>query len=174
MMVFFFETQNNLISFREDIEIQKSKIETEIERRSDLIANLVSIVNGYVAHEEKVFTEIAKARTKLDDSIESGNIESINEANNSLSSSLSKLLVITENYPNLKISQQFTKLQGELAGSESIIEVVRQHYNENVAMYNKVVQQFPSSIVAGMCGFYPYVYFEADEYSDTVSDAKFA
>ena len=126
----FFMTQNSFVTLKEDADMQQSQVETALQRRNDLIPNLVSTVKGYAAHEEKVFTEIAEARSKLAGSIENGNIEDISKANNNLSSALSRLLVITENYPELKANEQFTALQDELAGTENRISVARQYYNE--------------------------------------------
>lgn len=159
----FFGTRNSLVSLKEDVEMQQSQIETTLQRRSDLIPNLVATVKGYANHEEEVFTEIADARSKLAGSIESGDMESISEANNALDSALGRLLAISENYPDLKASEQFIALQDELAGTENRIAVARQYYNEKVNTYNTTVQRFPTSIVAGMSGYYPMQYFEADE-----------
>lgn len=173
LVFWFFGTRNSLVSLKEDVEMQQSQIETTLQRRSDLIPNLVATVKGYASHEEEVFTEIANARAKLAGSIESGNIESINEANNALDSALSRLLAISENYPELKASDQFIALQDELSGTENRIAVARQHYNEKVRTYNTTVQTFPTSIVAGMSGYYPMSYFEADESSKEVPKVNF-
>ena len=159
----FFMTQNSFVTLKEDADMQQSQVETALQRRNDLIPNLVSTVKGYATHEEKVFTEIAEARSKLSGSIENGNIEDISEANNNLSSALSRLLVITENYPELKANEQFTALQDELAGTENRISVARQYYNEKVKAYNSKIKKFPSSIVAGISGYSPMKYFKADE-----------
>ena len=169
----FFGTKNSLVSLKEDVEMQQSQIETTLQRRSDLIPNLVATVKGYATHEKEVFTEIADARAKLSGSIESGNIESISEANTALDSALSKLLAISENYPDLKASEQFIALQDELAGTENRIAVARQYYNEKLNTYNTKVQKFPSSIVAGMSGYYPMEYFEADEGAKEVPTVNF-
>lgn len=169
----FLSTQNNLVSLKEDVEMQKSQIETTLQRRSDLIPNFVATVKGYTAHEEKIYTEIADARYKLTGSIETGNIESMIEANDALNSSISKLLAISENYPELKSSEQFVALQDELAGTENRITVARQYYNEKVKTYNTSVKRFPSSIVAKAKGFSPIQYFEADENSKTVPEINF-
>ena len=159
----FFMTQNSFVTLKEDADMQQSQVETALQRRNDLIPNLVSTVKGYTKHEEKVFTEIAEARSKLSGSIENGNIEDISKANSNLSSALSRLLVITENYPELKANEQFTALQDELAGTENRISVARQYYNEKVKAYNSKIKRFPSSIVAGMSGYSPMKYFKADE-----------
>ena len=169
----FFGTRNSLVSLKEDVEMQQSQIETTLQRRNDLIPNLVTTVKGYATHEKEVFTEIADARAKLSGSIESGNMESISEANNALDSALGRLLAISENYPELKASEQFIALQDELAGTENRISVARQYYNEKVKTYNTTVQSFPSSIIAGMSGYYPLQYFEADESAKKVPEVNF-
>ena len=169
----FFGTRNSLVSLKEDVEMQQSQIETTLQRRSDLIPNLVATVKGYANHEEEVFTEIADARSKLAGSIESGDMKSISEAHNALDSALGRLLAISENYPDLKASEQFIALQDELAGTENRIAVARQHYNEKLNTYNTTVQRFPTSIVAGMSGYYPMQYFEADESAKKVPKVDF-
>ncbi len=169
----FLETRNSLVSLKEEVEMQQSQIETTLQRRSDLIPNLVATVKGYATHEEKVFTEIADARSKLAGSIESGDIASISEANDALDSALGRLLAISENYPDLKASEQFIALQDELAGTENRISVARQYYNEKVKDYNTTVQKFPTSIVARMSGYYPMHYFEADESAKEVPTVDF-
>lgn len=169
----FFGTRNSLVSLKEDVEMQQSQIETTLQRRSDLIPNLVATVKEYANHEEEVFTEIADARSKLAGSIESGDMKSISEANNALDSALGRLLAISENYPDLKASEQFIALQDELAGTENRIAVARQHYNEKLNTYNTTVQRFPTSIVAGMSGYYPMQYFEADESAKKVPKVDF-
>ena len=169
----FFGTRNSLVSLKEDVEMQQSQIETTLQRRSDLIPNLVETVKGYATHEEDVFTEIADARSNLAGSIKSGNIQSINEANNVLDSALGRQLAISESYPDLKASEQFIALQDELAGTENRIAVARQYYNEKVRTYNTAVQRFPTSIIAGMSGYYPMQYFEADESANEVPKVNF-
>lgn len=173
ILLWFFGTRNSLVSLKEEVEMQQSQIETTLQRRSDLIPNLVATVKGYANHEEKVFTEIAEARSKLAGSIKSGDMKSISEANDTLDSALSRLLAISENYPDLKASEQFIALQDELAGTENRISVARQHYNEKVNTYNTEVQKFPTSIVAGMSGYYPLQYFEADEAAKEVPKVDF-
>ena len=173
ILLWFFGTRNSLVSLKEEVEMQQSQIETTLQRRSDLIPNLVATVKGYANHEEKVFTEIAEARSKLAGSIKSGDMESISEANDTLDSALSRLLAISENYPDLKASEQFIALQDELAGTENRISVARQYYNEKVNTYNTEVQKFPTSIVAGMSGYYPLQYFEADESAKKVPEVNF-
>lgn len=169
----FFGTRNNLVSLKEDVEMQQSQVETTLQRRSNLIPNLVETVKGYTDHEEAVFTEIADARSKLAGSIRSGDMEAIAEANSELDSALGRLLAISEDYPDLEASDQFIALQDELAGTENRITVARQYYNETVRDYNTTVQRFPTSIVASMSGYYPVEYFEADEDASEVPEVSF-
>lgn len=155
-------TNNSLVSLHEEVDLKASQIQTTLQRRMDLIPNLVATVKGYANH-EGVFTEIADARAKLSGAISSGDIEAMKEANDGLSSALSRLLVIHEAYPELKADKQFTALMDELAGTENRINVARQEYNDTVAIYNKRIKVFPSSIIANMNGFTAEKYFEADE-----------
>ena len=173
LFIGFFSARNGLIELREDVEMQQSQIETTLQRRSDLIPNLVETVKGYAAHENEVFTSIAEARTKLAESINNGNLSSISEANASLDSALGRLIAIAEDYPELKASEQFIALQDELAGTENRIAVARQYYNEKVRDYNTAVQRFPTSIVASMSGFYPMEYYEADDGAHEVPSVSF-
>lgn len=171
--VWFFGTRNSLISLEENVNSKWSNIETQLQRRSDLIPNLVETVQGYANHEEEVFTEIANARSKLAGSIENGSMDEVAEANSELDSALSRLLVITENYPTLQANQNFTALQDELAGTENRITVARQYYNEAVTSYNIAIRKFPASIVADISEFQPAEYFEADEGANEVPEVSF-
>lgn len=156
------KVRNDLMALREEVNLQKAQVETYLQRRCDLIPNLVKTVKWYANHEENVFKEIEEARAKLVESIESGSIEKIVEANNSLDTALGKLLEISEDYPELTASQQFTALQDEIAGTENRITRSRQCYNEKVSEYNIAVNKFPDVIIARMCGYFPMQYFEAE------------
>ena len=171
--MWFFSTKNNLVALNEDVKMQYSQIETTLQRRCELIPSLVETVKGYAKHEEKIFTEIAEARSKLLSSIESGNLENIDSASKSFDSAVTKLLAISENYPELEASTLFISLQDELAGTANRINVARQHYNEKVNSYNRAVQSFPTSIVASMSGYYPMEYFEADNGAHEVPEINF-
>jgi len=173
LVTWFVGTRNTLVSLKENVEMRFSQIDTTLQRRNDLIPNLVATVKGYAQHEESVFTEIADARSKLAGSLESGDMESISEASSALDSALGRLLAISENYPELKASEQFIALQDELAGTENRILVARQFYNEEVQKYNTTIQKFPTNIVAGMSGYYPVPYFEASESSKEVPTVNF-
>ena len=166
-IIIFVGINNNLVTLKEDVEMQQSQVQTTLQRRSDLIPNLVATVKGYAAHEEKVFTEISEARSKLAGCIETGDMESISNANSSLDSALGRLLAISESYPELKASEQFIALQDELAGTENRIAVARQYYNE------KAIQTFPNSMIAGLNGYKSMPYFEADESASKVPEVNF-
>lgn len=166
-------TNNSLVQLHENVSLKSGQIQTTLQRRSDLIPNLVSTVKGYAAHESKVFTDIADARSKLSGAISSGDMQSIKSANDGLSSALGRLLAIQENYPQLKADTHFTALMDELAGTENRINVARQEYNDTIAIYNKRIKVFPSSIIANMNGFTSEKYFEADEGAKTVPKVNF-
>ena len=151
---------NNLVTGEEKIDAAWAQVENQLQRRFDLIPNLVNTVKGYAQHEEEVFTQIADARTKY------GGADTVGEAaaaNNDLSSALSRLLVIVENYPQLKADVQFTRLMDELAGTENRLAVARKDYNETVQTFNNNVRRFPGNIIAGMFGFEKKDYFEIKE-----------
>lgn len=156
-------TKNSFISMKEDINQQQANVEVALQRRADLIPNLVATVKGYATHEEKVFTEIAEARSKLAGSINSGNINEISAANDELSSALSRLLVVKEAYPELKANENFTALMDELAGTDNRIAIARRDYNDIVRKYNSKIQRFPASIIANSNGFEKVDYFNSQE-----------
>lgn len=156
-------TKNSFISMKEDINQQQANVEVALQRRADLIPNLVATVKGYATHEEKVFTEIAEARSKLAGSINSGNINEVSAANDELSSALSRLLVVKEAYPELKANENFTALMDELAGTENRIAIARRDYNDIVRKYNSKIQRFPASIIANSNGFEKVDYFNSQE-----------
>lgn len=162
---------NSLVNLDEEVNQKESQIETQLQRRGDLIPNLVSTVQGYASHEEEIFTEIADARSRLAGA--SGDVEELAEANNEMTSALSRLLAISENYPDLQASEQFTGLRDELAGAENRIAVARQDYNTAVQEYNRNTRTFPGNIIAGLFGFDEKPYFEADESAQDVPEVDF-
>ena len=165
-VIYSISTKNSFISMKEDINQQQANVEVALQRRADLIPNLVATVKGYASHEEKVFTEIAEARSKLAGSINSGNLNEISAANDELSSALSRLLVLKEAYPELKANENFIALQDELAGTENRIAIARRDYNELVSKYNSRIQKFPASIIANSNGFEKVDYFKSQEGSN--------
>lgn len=167
-------TRNGMVSAYEDVQNKASAIETQLQRRSDLIPNFVATVKGYAAHEEEVYTAIADARAKLSGAIEKDDMASVSEANSELDSALSRLLVVVENYPELKANENFIALQDELAGTENRIAKAREDYNDEVKSYNKKIKSFPNSIIANMGGFDEAVYFEAAEGAKAVPTVDFS
>lgn len=159
----FLGCTNKFMSLKEEVELQQAQVQTTLQRRSDLIPNLVETVQGYIDHEEAVFTAITDARALLIESLDSGDLQSMNESNESLSLAINNLLALSENYPDLEASEQFIGLRDELAGTENRITVARQYYNEAVSTYNKAVRRFPTCFVAAITGYSPMEYFEADE-----------
>ena len=136
-------TYNGLVKQNELIDGQWAQVENQLQRRHDLIPNLVSTVKGYAKHEEDVFTAIADARAKLN---QASTVEERVEARNEVESALARLLVIVENYPELKADTQFNKLMDELSGAENRISVERLRFNEQVKAYNTKVKQFPTAV----------------------------
>ncbi len=161
---------NGLVEDREKVTAVQADVETYLQRRADLIPNLVSTVKGYAAHEEEVYTALANARAALSGA---NTVEELNEANSELDSAISRLLVVVENYPELKADAQFINLQDELAGSENRIAKARQAYNETAQSYNTEIQKFPTSVFAKLFGFETADYFEASEESQTVPSVNF-
>lgn len=156
---------NSLVTGEEQVDASWAQVENQLQRRFDLIPNLVNTVKGYAEHEEEIFTQIADARTEY------GNANTVGEAaeaNNDLFSALARLLVVVENYPNLKADAQFTRLMDELAGTENRLAVARKDYNDTVQQFNNDVRRFPGNLIAGMFGFDQKDYFEI---KDGVEDA---
>ena len=163
-------TYNGLVEKQAEVDQKFAQVQTVLQRRSDLIPNLVSTVKGYAAHEEEVYTAIADARAALSGA---KTPEELSEANGELDSAISRLLVVVENYPDLKASANFTALQDELAGAENRISTERGRYNDAVKEYNTAIRKFPNNIFAGMFGFTAADYFEADEGAQKVPEVNF-
>lgn len=161
---------NNFVTLEENVNQSYSQIENQLQRRLDLIPNLVNTVKGYASHEEEVLTDIADARARL---AGANSPEEEATANAELTGALSRLLVVVENYPNLKADQQFTQLMDELSGTENRISVARKDYNNQVAEYNKRVKRFPGVIIANITGFDEKEYFEADPNAQTAPKVDF-
>lgn len=161
---------NNLIMLNEGINGKWAQVENQLQRRADLIPNLVSTVKGYAAHEQAAIQAVADARAKL---AGSQGPAAKGEANAELNGALSRLLVVAENYPNLKADQNFRALQDELAGSENRLAVARKDYNDAVQVYNTKIRSFPSSIYAGMLGFGAKEYFKVEEAAKQTPKVQF-
>ena len=163
--------RNKLVMAEETITESWAQVENVLQRRNDLIPNLVNTVKGFAAQEKEIFTRVADARAKL------GGAQTIPEkisANQELGGALSRLLMIVENYPVLKSDRNFLALQDELAGTENRIAVERRRYNQAVRTYNILVRRFPSSVAAGLFGFTTKdIYFEAAEAARAVPQVAF-
>ena len=161
---------NNLVKLRENVTSAQSVVETQLQRRADLIPNLVNTVKGYASHEEDVFTAVADARTALSGA---KTVDELNSAQSQLDSAVSRLLAIAESYPDLKANENFINLQDELAGTENRISVARQDYNNAAKEYNTKIQSLPASIIAGLFHFEKADYFTATAEAATVPAVDF-
>ena len=168
--IIFTNTYNGLVSMNEDVESKMADISVQLERRIDLIPNLVSTVKGYAKHEQDVIDSVTTARSNL---MSATGAEDMAEANSKLTSALNNLLVIVENYPELKSNTNFIQLQDELAGTENRIAVARKDYNEVVKEYNKTIKSFPKKILADIFDFEEKEYFEAKENANEVPEVSF-
>src|ERR1700730_5770877 len=146
---------NTFVSQEEAVKAQWAQVENQLQRRNDLIPNLVETVKGYAQHEESVFKEIADARSQL---LNAKSPEESIAAANRQTSALGRLLAVVENYPNLKANEQFNRLMDELAGAENRLSVARMRYNERLQEYNTARRRFPANITAKLFGFKEYPY----------------
>lgn len=161
---------NSLVKMDEAVNAAQKEIDNQLQRRYDLIPNYVNTVKGYATHEKELFENIANARAKLGGA---GSTQDKLAANQELSGLLSRLLVIVENYPELKANENFLRLQDELAGTENRLANARRRYNEQVKDYNAAIRKFPKNIIAGMFGFEKRDYFEVPEEAKTVPQVNF-
>ncbi|WP_394924560.1 LemA family protein [uncultured Robinsoniella sp.] len=161
---------NSLVGINENVENQRANIDTMLQRRVDLIPNLVNTVKGYAEHEKEVIENVSNARAKLAGAT---SMEDKADADNQLSGALSRLLMVVENYPDLKANQQFIALSDELAGTENRIAVARKDYNDSVKVYNQKIRRFPSNIFANLLGFEKAEYFQAAEGAQQVPEVNF-
>jgi len=163
--------RNTLVTKNEAVKASWSQVDIVLQRRADLIPNLVETVKGYAQQEQTVFGDIAKARSAL---LSAGSPQDKIAANQQLDGALGRLLLIVENYPQLKSNENFLRLQDELAGTENRIAVERKRYNDTLQDYDTYIQQFPNSIYAGWAGFKPNeAYFAATEQSRQVPKVNF-
>jgi LemA protein len=170
LIVFSVSKYNTLVGKSESVDSSWAQVQNVLQRRADLIPNLVSTVKGYAAHEKEIFENVAAARAKL---AGAKTPSEASAANGQLDSALSRLLVIAENYPQLKASESFVRLQDELAGTENRIAVERKRYNDDVRDFNATIKRFPSNMVAGLLSFHNKDYFQADAKAQQVPDVKF-
>lgn len=160
LAVYLWFTYNSLVVLRERIKEALSGIDVQLKRRTDLIPNLVETVKGYAKHEKGVFEEVTKARTSL---MGAKTPHQKAEANNMLQETLKSLFAVAENYPTLRASENFGKLQEDLSDTENKISYSRQFYNSNVLAYNSKIKMFPANLIAKQLGFHQEEFFETEE-----------
>ncbi len=170
LALFIVGNYNKLVSLRNKVKDQWSQIDVQLKRRFDLIPNLVETVKGYAKHESETLENVIKARNSFN---AAKTPEDEMKANGELSNAISKLFAVAESYPDLKANENFTKLQDELKETEDKISYARQFYNDNVLTYKNKIEMFPSNIIAGMFGFKPEPFFEANEQERENVQVKF-
>lgn len=163
-------TYNSLVTLDESVKGAWAQVENQLQRRYDLIPNLVETVKGYASHEKDLFVQVTEARSRVGGA---GSISDKIGANNQLSSALSRLLLVVERYPDLKANTNFIRLQDELAGTENRIAVERRRYNEMVKTFNIMVRRFPTNLIAGMFGFEKATFFEVPKERQEAPKVKF-
>ncbi|MBE6282397.1 MAG: LemA family protein [Bacteroides sp.] len=170
---------NGLVKMDESVSTAWSNVENQYQRRADLIPNLVNTVKGYAAHEKETFQAVTEARSKATqmsinaDELTPEKMLEYQKAQGEVGAALSRLLAITEAYPDLKANENFKELQAQLEGTENRISVERNKFNEVARSYNTAIRTFPKTIIAGMCGFDKRPYFEAEEGADKAPKVEF-
>ncbi len=168
--VFLIGQRNSLVTEEENVNKAWAQVQNQVKRRADLIPNLTNTVKGYASHEQDTFAAITKARAGIDDA---KTPKKLAEANDELTSALSKLNFVVEAYPELKANQNFLDLQAQLEGTENRIATERQRYNDAVSNFNRKVRVFPTSLFANMLGFAPKQYFEVSDKDQQVPEVDF-
>jgi len=164
---------NQIQRYDENAQQAKQQISVQLQRRADLVPNLVNTVKGYAQHEEAVFTQVAQARAGLAGAIQTGDPQQMAAANQTLTGALGRLIAIAEAYPQLKADQGFLRLQDELAGTENRIATARNDYNQAVQSYNTYIRTFPQAITAKVTGAKPRTYYEAAPGSEVAPKVDF-
>lgn len=170
---------NGMVSMDEEVQGKWANVETQYQRRADLIPNLVNTVKGYATHEKTTLEEVVKARSeatqiKVDPTnLTDKQIAEYQKAQGNVSAALGKLLMVAENYPQLKANENFLELQSQLEGTENRINVARRDFNGAAKEYNTAIRRFPRSIIAGVCGFDKHAYFEAEAGAEKAPEVKF-
>ena len=179
IIIWAISAYNGLVSMDENVSSQWANVETQYQRRADLIPNLVNTVKGYASHEENTLTEVVNARAKATqmqlniDQLDEATLKKLSNVQGELSSALSRLMAISENYPDLKANQNFLDLQAQLEGTENRIAVERRKFNDVARSYNAFILQFPRNLVAGMFGFTSKPYFEANAGAENAPKVEF-
>ena len=172
-------TYNGLVTKQESVESAWSQVENVYQRRADLVPNLVATVKGYAAHEKETLEGVVNARSKATQmsidptKLDEESLKKFQSAQGELGNAIGRLLMITENYPDLKANANFKELQAQLEGTENRITVERQKFNESAKEYNTQIRHFPANIIAGMFGFDRKPYFEAKEGADEAPKVEF-
>lgn len=164
------KSYNGLVTLKQEVTQKESDIQTTLQRRADLIPNLVNTVKGYASHEESIMKKVSDARAAL---VGANNTGDQLAANEQMTSALNRLLAIAENYPDLKANTNFIQLQDELSGTENRITQARRAYNDAVKTYNTKIQRFPTSLIAGIFNFEAFDYFQANEGAQEVPSVNF-
>lgn len=170
---------NGMVKMDEQVQNSWANVETQYQRRADLIPNLVSTVKGYAKHEQQTLEDVVKARSEATQvKVDAGNLTpeklaAFQKAQSGVSSALGRLLAVAENYPDLKANQNFLELQSQLEGTENRITVARKDFNDTAKSYNQAIRQFPKNILAGMFGFEKKSYFEAEAGSEKAPKVEF-
>lgn len=179
IFLWFRGSYNGMVKMSETVSAQWSNVENQYQRRLDLIPNLVNTVKGYAAHEQQTLTDVVNARAKATqtqinfEQLDEASMQRLNRTQGELSSALSRLMAISESYPDLKANQNFLELQAQLEGTENRIAVERRKFNDTVRTYNAYIRQFPKNIIAGMFGFTPKPYFEANAGAENAPEVEF-
>ncbi|ABC76520.1 LemA family protein [Syntrophus aciditrophicus] len=167
---FFRGQYNTFVTLDETVKSSWAQVENQLQRRYDLIPNLVETVKGYARQEKDVLIEVTNARARVGGA---GTVPEKIQANTDLSGALSRLLVVVEQYPDLKSNQNFLRLQDELAGTENRIAVERRRYNEEVRRYNVAIRRFPNNLIAAIFGFQPASFYEVPAAAKAAPKVKF-
>jgi len=170
IMIMLVSSYNGIVGKAEEVDNKFATIDTQLQRRADLIPNLVNTVKGYAAQEKEIIASVTEARARL---AGANTVTEKAEADDELTSALNRLMVVVENYPDLKSSQNFVQLSDELAGTENRIATARRDYNEAVKEYNLKIKKFPTNLMANMFGYEAKEYFQASENSQEVPNVNF-
>ena len=179
LVVWGIKAYNSMVKQREAVNTAWSNVENSYQRRADLIPNLVSTVKGYAKHEQSTLEGVVEARAKATQikvdpaNLDEASLKKFNDAQGELGSALGKLLMIQENYPNLKANENFLELQSQLEGTENRINVARSNFNDTAKNYNTYLQKFPNNVISGLFGFKTKPYFEASAGAETAPKVEF-
>lgn len=179
VVIFFYATYNGFVNKEEGVKTAWSNVETQYQRRADLIPNLVNTVKGYAAHETQTLNEVTEARARATsinlsaDDLTPERLAEFQQAQSQVRSALGRLIAVSESYPDLKANQNFLELQAQLEGTENRIAVARKDFNETVRNYNIAVRRFPANLVAKLFGFEQKPNFSASEGAETAPQVQF-